>query len=248
MTGRLEGRVVFVTGAGRGIGRAIAVGFAHEGAAVACTARTTREIEAVVDEIAASGGRALAVTCDVADLASVERAVATTTDELGGLDIVIANAGTTNPKVTLVETDPDEFARVLAVNLLGPFHCARVAVPELKRRGGGHFVVVGSGAGRRAGPGFGPYASSKAGVAMFVRILAQEVRADSIAVNEIVPGPVNTALSGVATDRPHDLRMAFPPTEWFKEPEDVVPLALFVVTQPTHGPTGQVFSLLGRDG
>ena len=147
--------------------------------------------------ITAVGGRALAVECDVADHRSVDRAVATTTETFGGLDIVVANAGTTNPKVPIVEIDPTEFRRVLDVNLLGLFHCVcadRARIARCAR--GGHFVVMGSGAGRRAGPGFGPYSTSKAGAAMFVRILAQELRADSIAVNEIVPSPVNTRLAG----------------------------------------------------
>ena len=248
MSEQLRGRVAFVTGAGRGIGRAIALAFAREGAAVACAARTQREIDRVATEIIEAGGRALAVECDVANPESVDHAVAATIAAFDGLDIVIANAGTTNPKVPIIEIEPSEFRRVLDVNLLGPFHCARAGVPALRARGGGHFVVIGSGAGRRAGPGFGPYSSSKAGAAMFVRILAQEVRGDSIAVNEIVPGPVNTRLAGAATGRENELSMAFPSTEWFKEPDDVVPMVMFVVTQPTHGPTGQVFSLLGRDG
>ena len=83
---------------------------------------------------------------------------------------------------------------------------------------------------------------------MFVRILAQEVRGDAIAVNEIIPGPVLTRLADFGKGNETELRMRFPSTEWVKTPDDVVPLALFVVTQPTHGPTGQVFSLLGRDG
>jgi 3-oxoacyl-[acyl-carrier protein] reductase len=248
MTDLLRDRVAFVTGAGRGIGRAIAVAFAREGASIGCAARTQSEIDDVAAEITANGGRAIATPCDVADAAAVDAAVAQTVKAFGGLDIVLANAGAMNALVNLESIEPDEFRRVVDVNLMGPFHCARAAVPALRARGGGHFIVIGSGAGRRAGPGFGPYSTSKAGAAMFVRILAQELRADHIAVNEIVPGPVMTRLAGFSSGNEERLRSMFPANEWVKSPDDVVPLAMFVVTQPPHGPTGQVFSLLGRDG
>jgi 3-oxoacyl-[acyl-carrier protein] reductase len=247
MTDRLRGRVAFITGAGRGIGRAIAVAFAREGAAIGCAARTRSEIDEAAAEIMANGGRAIATPCDVVDATSVDSAIAATVEAFGGLDIVVANAGAMNAMVNLEAIEPDEFRRVLDVNLMGPFHCARAAVPSLRARGGGHFIVIGSGAGRRAGPGFGPYSTAKAGAAMLVRILAQELRADHIAVNEIVPGPVMTRLAGFGDGDDDRLRSMFPANEWVKSPDDVVPLAMFVVTQPTHGPTGQVFSLLGRD-
>jgi 3-oxoacyl-[acyl-carrier protein] reductase len=109
-------------------------------------------------------------------------------------------------------------------------------------------LVMGSGAGRRAGPGWAPYASAKAAVAMLVRVLAMELRADRIAVNEIVPGPVRTELADRvgATDSIAGT-VAGVATEWFKQPDDVAGLARFLATLPDDGPTGQTFSLLGRD-
>jgi 3-oxoacyl-[acyl-carrier protein] reductase len=244
--GALGGRVAFVAGAGRGIGRAVALAYAAEGAAVGCGARTRAEIDEVASAIAARGGRALATECDVTDEGSVLAAVDATASEFGGLDIMVANAGTMNPLTPIAETPSDEFRRVFDVNVMGVVHCAHAAVPRLRARGGGHIVVIGSGAGRRAGPGYGPYSASKAAAAMIVRILAQELRGDSIAVNELVPGPVMTQLAGFTLDIAHRPGGMFQ-GEWVKTPDDVAPLALFIATQPTNGPTGQLFSLLGRD-
>lgn len=245
---RLAGKVAFVTGAGRGIGRAIAEAFAAEGAAVGCAARTRHELDDAVAAIGASGGRALAVECDVTDEAAVQRAVDATCDEFGGLDIAIANAGVSGPRVATVDLATADFRAVVDINLFGFLHTAKAAVPALRRRGGGHIVLIGSGAGRRAyGVGYGPYCASKAAAALLMRNLALELRADSIAVNEIVPGPVLTRLTGAGEVDESRLRAQFSRDEWVKQPDDVAPLALFVVTQPLRGPTGQMYSLLGRE-
>ena len=238
---QLQGRTALITGAGRGIGRAVALGFARAGAQVACAARTTDQVQAVAAEIAAAGGSALALTCDVTDVSQVEAMCAQTVTGWGGLDILVINAGVEMAKSTVDDSDPALWAQVIQTNLIGAYHCARAAVPYLQARGGGKIIVVGSGMGHRGAARSSAYCCSKAGLWMLTRVLAQEVWDAGIAVNELVPGPVDTDMTRQA-ELPSNWS-----SEWFKQPEDVVPLALFLATQPHIGPTAQSFSLMRRD-
>ncbi len=239
----LAGKVALITGGGRGIGRAIAVAFAGAGAAVVCAARTRSEIEAVAAEIEAAGGQALAVRTDVADLASAQKAVDETAARFGGLDILVINAGVSPGRSEVAESDPASWNQTIAINLTGAYYCARAAIPHLKARGGGKIITIGSGMGRRGAPGSSAYSVSKAGLWMLTRVLGQELRDDNISVNELIPGPVNTAMMpGPATRGPGTFD-----GEWFKEPEEVVPLALFLAGAPDGGQTAQSFSLMRRD-
>jgi len=240
----LAGKVALVTGAGRGIGRAIAIAYAGAGAAVCCAARTRAQIEAVAAEIEAAGGHAFALTTEVSDPASVERTVAETAARFGGLDILVINAGVSPSKSDVADSDAAAWNRTIAINLTGAYLCARAAIPHLKARGGGKIITVGSGLGHRGTAGSSAYSVSKAGLWMLTRVLGMELRGDNISVNELIPGPVNTAMTPASpTGEPIDWD-----GEWFKEPEDVAPLALFLATAPDGGPTAQCFSLMRRDG
>ena len=240
----LDGKVALVTGGGRGIGRAIAIAFADAGAAVCCAARTRSDIEAVAGEIEAAGGQALAVTTDVADLASVQKAVDETAARFGGLDILVINAGVSPGRSEVDGSDPASWSQTIAINLTGAYFCARAAIPHLKARGGGKIITIGSGMGHRGAPGSSAYSCSKAGLWMLTRVLGQELRGDNISVNELIPGPVNTAMMPRAAAREPDTFDG----EWFKEPEEVAPLALFLASAPDGGQTAQSFSLMRRDG
>jgi 3-oxoacyl-[acyl-carrier protein] reductase len=240
----LEGRVAVVTGAGRGIGRAIARGYAEAGAAVCCLARSAREVEAAVAEIAAQGGRALAAAADVRDAAAVERAYEATARAFGGIDLLVLNAGV-DARGGVEEGDPALWREALEVNLVGAYTCARLAIPHLRRRGAGKIISVGSGLGHRGMAGRSAYSASKAGLWMFTRVLAQELAPHRISVNELIPGPVRTSIAAAAD--PETVASPVFAGEWLKQPEDVVPLALFLATQPDGGPTAQSFSLLRRD-
>jgi 3-oxoacyl-[acyl-carrier protein] reductase len=236
--------VAIVTWAGRGIGKAIAVGFAQAGAAICCAARTAAEVEATAKEIQVKGGRAIAVPADVRNLASVEQMFEKAVEKFGGVDIVLINAGVHEARKPLAESDPQDWRATIEINLIGAYHCARTAIPYLQRRGGGKIITMGSGNGHRGKPRGSAYACSKAGLWMLTRVLAQEVWPYNISVNELIPGPVTTAMN---QDKPGQPGSSIAESEWLKMPEDVVPLALFLATQPLVGPTAQSYSLMRRD-
>ena len=241
----LAGKVALVTGAGRGIGRAIALAYAQAGAAVVCAARTTAEITATANQIMAGGGRAFAITADVAHQPAVEQFFGQAVDQFGGIDIVVINAGVSRDRRTVEESVVEDWRATVEVNLFGAYYCAKAALPHLRARGGGKILMIGSGMGHRSGPGSSAYACSKAGLWMLTRVLAQEVWQDNISVNELIPGPVDTSMT---TDAAARRGPAFgTDSEWIKGPEDVVPLALFLATQPLVGPTAQSYSLMRRD-
>ena len=243
----LTGKVALVTGAGRGIGKAIAIGYAGAGAAVCCVARTQSKIERTASEIRQNGSTAISVQADVTDYASVVHAFDTAANEFGGIDIVVVNAGGNYDDSHDVESgSPEEWADTVHVNLIGSYHTAHVAIPHLRARGGGKIIAIGSGIGHRGRPGESAYASAKAGLSMLMRVLAQELWQHNISVNELIPGPVLTErVAQTLADRPDSVFQI--DSEWIKTPEDVVPLALFLATQPEKGPTGQTFSLMRRD-
>ena len=242
MSGRLEGKVAVVTGAGRGIGKAVALAYGRHGAAVCCVARTLADIRGTADEIIKDGGRALAISADVRDREAVEAAFDEASRELGGLDIVVINAGANRDHAPVETGDPEAWRETIDTNLIGAYYCARAAIPHLRRRGAGKIITIGSGIGHRGAPSRSAYACSKAGLWMLTRVLAQELAPYNISVNELVPGPVDTAMNpgGAGTS-------TLGASEWLKRPEDVVPLALFLAEQPDVGPTAQSFSLMRRD-
>jgi 3-oxoacyl-[acyl-carrier protein] reductase len=252
-SGALANKVAIVTGSGRGIGRAIAVGYAKAGASVCCISRSPGEIAETAKLITEAGGRALAVPTDVKELSSVQAVVAETLRTFGGIDILVANHGVQKAAGSLEDTDPIEWMETIAINLIGTYYCARSVIPHLKARGAGKIITVGSGQGHRGSAGHTAYSSSKAGLWMLVQTLAQELAPFNISVNELLPGHVLTNIyteataklgGGAAgnTQKPKDLR----PSEWLKGPEDVVPLALFLACQPDFGPTAQSYSLMRR--
>ena len=243
MEKQLNGKVAVITGAGRGIGRGLAIGFAEQGAKIVCSARTQSQLDETVQTIKGAGGEAIAVQTDVSSAESVGALYEQTISAYGQVDIVIANAGGNFARASVEDSDIGGWVETIQVNLIGAYYTMKFAIPHLKVNGG-HIILVGSGLGHRVGDGVqSAYSASKAGAWMLVRSLAKELRADNICVNELIPGVVKTdILSGEA--RPDDSPLN---VEWMKTPADVVPLALFIATQPLMGPTGQSFSLMRRD-
>ena len=240
----LLGQVAVVTGGGRGIGRAIALALAQAGADVSICARTAAQLHAVAAELEAMGRAALPVACDVAEPAAVDELARRTMVRFGKVHILVNNAGGGNGRGPVLESDPALWRRTLEVNLAGVYLVTRAFLPHLMASGGGKIINIGSGVGHEARPGNSAYAVAKAGVWMLTRVLAQEVWQHGIEVNEIVPGPVATALTAGS------MRVGAPPpfaeSERVKPPEEVAELALWLATRPRGGPTAQSFSLARR--
>jgi 3-oxoacyl-[acyl-carrier protein] reductase len=233
----LAGKVAVITGAGRGIGRAIALAYAGAGASVVCSARNAREITETAAMIKEGGGRAIAHTADVGTYADVVALFENANESFGGIDIVVANAGVASDLLRIEDSDPAQWRKAIDINLTGAYHTAHAAIPHLRKRGCGKIIMVGSGQRNRPVPGFSAYSCSKAGLWMLTQSLAMELLEYNISVNELIPGPVRTAMT-------RDVPM--PPGEWAKQPEDVTPLALFLATMPDAGPTAQSYSLMRR--
>jgi NAD(P)-dependent dehydrogenase (short-subunit alcohol dehydrogenase family) len=192
---RLEGRRAFVTGAGSGIGLACALRLATEGAAVAVADVRAELAREVADRIAAEGGRAVALTTDVADEASTAEAVAAAADRFGGLDTVVACAGILHAAITH-EITLEQWQRVIAVNLTGTFLPLKHALPHLVEAGGGSIVTIGSIASVVAGGYAASYDASKAGVVGLTRAVAVQYADRGIRANCVCPGHVATPLQG----------------------------------------------------
>jgi 3-oxoacyl-[acyl-carrier protein] reductase len=239
----LTGKVAIVTGAGRGIGAAIATGYAQAGASVVCASRTATEVQAVAGAISNQGGRALAVATDVTHPQAVDALLRQTVEWAGGLDILMLNHGISLDWKRVEESNVADWLSTFDINLHGAYHCARLAIPYLKRRGGGNILMMGSGQGHHGSPGVAAYACSKAALWMLVRVLADELRGDSINVNEILPGGVRTTLDRHRPPSEAPAASPRPAGERIREPDEIVPLAVFLAGQPATGPTGQSFSL-----
>ena len=187
----MQGKVVAITGASRGIGAAAARVFAAAGAKVALLARSEREIDALAAEI---GPAALALRCDVADWASVQQAVATVVQRFGRLDVLVNNAGTIDPITRLADVDPAAWGRAVDVNLKGVFHGLRAAIPVMRAQGAGTIITVSSGAARAALEGWSSYCAGKAGALMLTQAAHLEEGPHGIRVLGLSPGTVATEM------------------------------------------------------
>ena len=241
----LNGKVAIITGAGKGIGKAVAIAYAKQGMSVCCIARTLSDIVSTVNEIKESGGNAMAISCDVTNYENVKEAMQKAYERYGGIDLVLVNAGTDTEKLPIDELDIAEWKRVMDVNLNGAFYTVKAAIPYLKRNGSGKIITIGSGMGHKGRADDSAYSCSKAGLWMLTRVLAQELSEYRISVNELIPGPV---ITDMGKDSMKDERSAFSINgEWIKSPDDVTDLAIFLAGQPGAGPTAQSYSLMRRD-
>jgi len=203
-----DGKTAIVTGGTKGIGRAIAEALTGEGISVCVSARKQSEVDQVVKEL---GRRAIGFVCDVRDHSQVKALISHTIKELGGLDILINNAGIGTFE-TVEETSPEDFRAVLETNLFGVFYGCHEAIPQMKKRGGGYIINISSLAGANPHPRMAAYNASKFGLNGFSEALMQEVRHDNIKVSYIMPGSVNTEFGG---DSPNNEK------SWQLTPRDI---------------------------
>jgi 3-oxoacyl-[acyl-carrier protein] reductase len=191
----LTGKKALVTGAGKGIGRAIATALAAQGVHVGLLARTAADLEALASELRQAHGVTVAIaTADVADRVAVEAATATLAAALGGLDIVINNAGIAQGG-TVLAMDPEAWERHFAVNVFGVYYVTRAVLPAMIAQGSGDIVNVASTAGDRGAATLSAYSASKAAVLRFTESVAQEVRKHNIRVSSLLPSTVNTEMA-----------------------------------------------------
>jgi len=190
----LDGKLAIVTGAGRGIGRALALRLAEEGATVAVWARTAAEVETTAKVIRASGGRAHAYLVDVADPGAVRAGLHCTESELGPVAVLINNAGIQGAIGPLWENDPDSWWATVKTNLGGMFHCCRMVLPGMVERQQGKIINLSGGGATSPRPNFSAYATSKAAIVRLTETLAEEVKPYNIQVNAVAPGAINTRM------------------------------------------------------
>jgi NAD(P)-dependent dehydrogenase (short-subunit alcohol dehydrogenase family) len=218
---RLSNQIALVTGAGRGIGAAIAARLAALGATVVVCGRSEKPLRETTAAITAAGGKAFPTTCDVSDLASVENLAAQVKKEHSRLDVLVNNAGVGSFAAPLHEMTPEAWEKVLNTNLRGVFFCIRAFAPMMIQQGGGHIVNISSLAGKNALPNGAAYAASKWGLNGLSYSVAEELRAHNIRVSVVCPGSVDTELS------PHTGKS----TSKMLKPDDVAHVVGMLVTQ-----------------
>lgn len=228
-SGRFSGRVVLITGASRGLGRALALAFAREGADLALCSRHPEELEPVRRQVEAWGRRCLSVPADMGRRQEVERLAAQVFEAYGHVDVLINNASELGPTPMpfLVDTPPDWLERVLATNVTGPFLLTRAVLGNMLARGSGAVINVTSDAAVEAYPAWGAYGLSKAALEAMTRIWAAELAESGVRINCVDPGEMNTRMHAAAIPDADPSTLA--------EPEDVVGVFLHLAADPTAG-------------
>ena len=250
----LAGRIAVVTGGGRGIGRAIALGMAGEGATVVVSSRTQEQLDAVVAQIKDAGGQGLAVVADAADESQARSPVVAATSEFGGVDILVNNVGgSSGGNHDPFSGDAEAFMGTLRLNLISAFWTSQEALIPMREQGYGRIINIGSGASKRAAASVG-YTAAKHGLVGLTKQLAMAAAPHGITVNCLCPGWTNTALvdferlgaaKGITAAEAEAEAHAESAQRRILEPEELVPMAALLASEAGGGITGQVISVDG---
>ncbi|MDH3198185.1 MAG: 3-oxoacyl-[acyl-carrier-protein] reductase [Candidatus Krumholzibacteria bacterium] len=239
-----EGRTAVVTGAARGIGKAIAERLAGEGAALCVIDVDEAAAKATAEEIGALGVNARAWPCDVASFEAVEALGSTVMDAFGSVDVLVNNAGITRDRL-IMRMSPQEWDQVIAVNLTGAFNFCKVFGPQMLRQRSGAIVNIASVVGQMGNAGQANYAASKAGLIGLTKSLAKEFAARGVRVNAVAPGFIRTPMTEKLTDEVRTTMMSTIPMGRFGEPEDVADIVYFLASDLSRYVTGQVVNCDG---
>lgn len=232
----LNGKVALITGAGRGIGRGIALAFAREGARIAVTGRTKGKCDSVVADIVGSGGKAQTYSLDVTNDGEVTVAVEEILARWKQIDILVNNAGIILNKSPTWSTTIEEWDTIMQCNMRGVFLCSHAVIPHMMERKSGIMINIGSSSARIADDEYGPYAASKWGVIGYTMSLARSLRPYGIQVNGINPGWVDTDMTRTIDPKGHP--------EW-SSPDEISRVAMFLATQAPKDMTGQFVDVFG---
>jgi NAD(P)-dependent dehydrogenase (short-subunit alcohol dehydrogenase family) len=247
---RLQGKRAIVTGAGSGIGRASAKLFAAEGAAVMVVDKTPPAIEETAAEIKAAGGRAIAVAADAGAETDVQGFIQKAVKELGGIDVIFANAGMSGGLVPLFEQSVEFWREILRVNLIGPFLAIRHGAPIMIKEGKGSIICTASVAGLRANAGGHPYSASKAGVISLVQTTASTLSGTGVRINAICPGLIETGMTKPIFERARERGSEgkigqLNPLQRAGQPEEIAAMALFLASDDASYVNGQAIAVDG---
>lgn len=244
---RLENKIAVITGASRGIGEAIALGYVHEGATVVIASRKQEVLDEVATTLRAAGGQVLTIATHTGDESQCKRLIERTVEEYGRIDILVNNAAT-NPHFGPITTaEASHWQKIIEVNLLGYFNLCKFAADAMTKTGGGKIINMASVAGINPAPMMGVYSISKAAVIMLTKSLAMELGANNIQVNAIAPGVIKTKFAAALWGDP-DISKRYTdrtPAGRIGETEDIVEAAIYLAAEGSSYMTGQVLVLDG---
>jgi len=244
MSKKLEGKVALITGGAQGIGRAIVLLFAREGAKVVITDINVQKAQETCREVESLGQEGLAIGGNVADAREAEAMILQAVEKFGHLDILVNNAGITRDQV-LLRMKEEDWDLVFSVNLKGAFHCTKAALRPFLKQKGGKVVNIASVTGQMGNAGQANYAASKAGVIGFTKSIAREYANRNIQVNAVAPGFIDTAMSRAIPQRDREFLIKQIPMERLGTPEDVAEAVLFLCSPAANYVTGQVLNVNG---
>jgi len=240
----LADKIAVVTGAGRGIGRAVALAYAKMGADVVCVSRTEENSAKVAAEVEAIGRRAWAVAVDVSDTAAVDAAAKGILESTGGVDILVNNAGVTRDNL-LMRMSEEEWDTVIDTNLKGAFNFTKALTRPFIKQRSGRIINIASVIGLIGNAGQSNYAASKAALIGFTKSIAKELATRGITVNAIAPGFIETDMTAALSEKMREGILGNVPLERFGSPDDIAHAAVFLAMEPSGYITGQVLTVDG---